>query len=343
MSGRRWREPTVTAMATSTFAVRAVSAQPPQERLVLAEHYLCAGCFRDGWALYEARREIADYPEHSLPTPAPAWRGAEPLAGRRILLWPEQGLGDMIQMLRFVPMIARRGARIILAVQPELKRLAATLPGVENVIAPGDTFTDVDYQCPLLSLPHLLRIRMATIPATVPFLRAPVGLAEAWRVRLGPKSRPRVGIVWSGNPANSLDCWRSIPAQEFAPLLALRDVEFHLLQTDIRAGDRDYLAGLTGLRMHVAALTDLAETAALAMNMDLIVTVCTVSAHLAGALALPAWVVISEHAYCLWHTGRTDSPWYPTIRLFRQNQPGGWHAVIEDVAGRLRQRLDTGG
>jgi hypothetical protein len=330
-------------MVTPTFAVRAVSTQPPQERLSLAEHYLRAGCFRDGWALYEARREIADYPEHGLPTPAPAWRGAEPLAGRSILLWPEQGLGDMIQMLRFVPMIARRDARIILAVQPELKRLAASLRGVENVIAAGDKFTDVDYQCPLLSLPHLLRIRMATIPATVPFLRAPAGLAQGWRARLGPKLRPRVGIVCSGNPANSLDRRRSIPAREFAPLLALRDVEFHLLQTDIRAGDRDYLAGLPNLRTHAAALTDLAETAALAMNMDLIITVCTVSAHLAGALALPTFVMISGDAYCLWHTGRSDSPWYPTIRLFRQSQPGEWHAVMENVVRMLRHRLPTDG
>jgi ADP-heptose:LPS heptosyltransferase len=247
----------------------------------------------------------------------------------------------MIQMLRFVPLIARRGARITLAVQPELKRLAASLPGVDSVIAAGDTFTDVDYQCPLLSLPHLLRIRMATIPATVPYLRVPAGLAEAWRARLGPKSHPRVGIVCSGNPANSLDRWRSIPAREFAPLLALRDVEFHLLQTDIRAGDRDCLAGLPNLRTHADTLTDLAETAALAMNMDLIVTVCTVAAHLAGALALPAWVMISREAYCLWHTGRTDSPWYPTIRLFRQSQPDEWHAIMENATGLLRQRLRT--
>jgi ADP-heptose:LPS heptosyltransferase len=330
-------------MVTSSFTARAVSAQPPQERLAMAEHYLRAGCFRDGWALYEARREIADYPEHTLPTPAPAWRGVEDLAGRGILLWPEQGLGDMIQMLRFVPLIARRGARVTLAVQPELKRLAASLPGVESVIAAGDTFTDVDYQCPLLSLPHLLRIRMATIPAAVPYLRVPAGLAEAWSGRLGPKSRPRVGIVCSGNPANSLDRWRSIPAREFAPLLALRGVEFHLLQTDIRAGDRDCLAGAPNLRTHADALTDLAETAALAMNMDLIVTVCTVSAHLAGALGLPAWVMISREAYCLWHTGRTDSPWYPTIRLFRQSQPDEWHTIMENAAGLLRTRLPTAG
>jgi hypothetical protein len=152
-----------------------------------------------------------------------------------------------------------------------------------------------------------------------------------------------VGIVCSGNPASSRDRWRSRPAREFAPLLALRDVEFHLLQTDIRAGDRDYLAGLPNLRTHGAALADLAETAALAMNMDLIITVCTVSAHLAGALALPAWVMISGEAYCLWHTGRSDSPWYPTIRLFRQSQLGEWHAVRENVVRMLRHRLATDG
>jgi hypothetical protein len=128
-------------------------------------------------------------------------------------------------------------------------------------------------------------------------------------------------------------------ARELAPLFALRGVEFHLLQTDIRAGDRDCLAGLSDLGTHAGALTDLAETAPLAMNMDLIVTVCTVSAHLAGALGLPAWVMISREAYCLWHTGRTDSPWYPTIRLFRQSQPDGWHTIMDSAAGLLRQRL----
>jgi hypothetical protein len=270
---------------------------------------------------------------------APAWQGVEDLAGRRILLWPEQGLGDMIQMLRFVPLVALRGAQIILAVQPELKRLATSVPGVESVIAPGDTFADVDYQCPLLSLPYLLRTRITTIPAAVPFLRAPEGLTEAWRTTLGPKSHPRVGIVCSGNPANPRDRWRSIPGREFAPMFALRDAEFHLLQTDIRTSDRDCLAGAPNLRTHAAALTDLAETAALAMNMDLIVTVCTVSAHLAGAFGLPTWVVISREAYCLWHTARSDSPWYPTIRLFRQSQCHEWQAVMEIVTAMLRHRL----
>lgn len=297
-----------------------------------AAYYLGSGLYRDGWALYEARREIADHPEHTLPVPVPSWRPDLPLAGRRLLLWHEQGLGDMIQMLRFVPLLARRGARIVLAVQPPLKRLAASLPGVTEVVAAGDTFAEVDYHCPLMSLPYLLGIRLAAVPAALPYLRIPEDRIAAWRDRLGPAPRRRIGIVCSGEASNTLDPWRSIPAAAFAPLLARRDLEFHVLHSEIRPADRDYLAGLPNVRMHEAALTDLCETGALALQMDRVISVCTAVAHLSGALALPTWLLVATRAHWLWLTRRTDSPWYPTLRLFRQQEVGDWQPVMGEVA-----------
>lgn len=266
---------------------------PPPERLQFAQSLLQAGCFRDGWALYEARREIADFPEHRLPCDAPPLRPHDPLAGRSVLLWHEQGLGDVIQMLRFVPLLARQGARVMLAVQPPLKRLAASLDGVADIVSAGDTFAAPDYQCPLLSLPHVLRIRLATLPAVVPYLQPPAACIEAWRQRLGPKRAPRIGVVWSGNPANRLDPWRSMPAAALQPLLGLRGIEWHGLQDAIRAADEPALRGHPDMHSHGDALGDLAETAALALQMDAVVSVCTAMAHLAGALGLPGWVMLS--------------------------------------------------
>ena len=324
---------------TTSFLARTLAGLPPPQRMELAERCLSAGRYREGWALYEARREIGDYPEHHLPTPAPAWHPALPLAGRRLLLWHEQGLGDTIQMLRFVPLVVRRGAHVVLAVQPPLRRLAASLPCVSSVVTDGEAFEGVDYHCPLMSLPHLLGIRLATLPAAVPYLAIPRGCVDAWRARLGPRSAPCIGIVCSGKPDNSLDAWRSLPAREFAPLLERLDLEFHVLQSEIRAADREYLAGMPNVRLHTDALTDLCETAALAMQMDCIITVCTVVAHLAGALALPTCILLSTRAHWLWLADRADSPWYPTVRLLRQRAEHDWRPVVSDAAAMMRQRF----
>lgn len=325
-----------------SYLARTLAGLPPPQRMELAERCLGAGRYREGWALYEARREIADYPEHHLPIPAPAWHPALPLAGRRLLLWHEQGLGDTIQMLRFVPLVVRRGAHVVLAVQPPLRRLAASLPCVSSVVTDGEAFEGVDYHCPLMSLPHLLGIRLATLPATVPYLGVPEACAEAWHARLGPHAAPRIGIVCSGKPDNSRDPWRSMPARDFAPLLERHDLAFHVLQSEIRAADREYLAGLPNVRLHTDGLTDLCETAALAMQMDCIVTVCTAMAHLAGALALPTCILLSTRAHWLWLSGRADSPWYPTARLFRQPAEHAWQPVAEEVAAALLRQFPVG-
>ena len=311
-------------------------ATSPLDRLNQAEEYLREGYFADGWALYEARWEIPTFPGNALPTQAPLWHGVEALDGRRILLWHEQGLGDMIQMLRFAPLVARRGGRVILAVQRELKRLAASVSGMEAVITSDDACEEVDYQCPLLSLPHMLRVRLATLPAPVPYLSVPTASIDAWHGQLGPSAKLRVGLMYRGNPANQGDQYRSIPVALLRGLLEVPNVEFHLLQDSVQPDDARFLSSWPNVRAHWSALSDLAETAALAHNMDLIITVCTSIAHLAGALALPTWVLLSNHAYCLWMVGRSDSPWYPTARLFRQSEAGGWAPLIDSIAAQLR-------
>jgi hypothetical protein len=303
---------------------RQLAALAPEERLEIGASYLRQGCFRDGWALYEARRQMATHPEHALPTDAPAWTGRQDIAGRRLLLWHEQGHGDTIAMLRFVPMVAKRGARILLAIRPALRRLAERVPGVERVVTAGEAFEDVDYHCPLMSLPHVLGIRLATLPADVPYLTLPPGLTDQWRERLGVGTRRRIGLVCSGDPRNGHDPMRRVPAKALRPLLARRDVEFHLLQTDVRAEDAACFAAASNVRSHASEMADLADAAALAANMDLVVTVCTAMAHLAGALGLRTWVMLSAEPYFLWMLNREDSPWYPTLRLFRQQKPGEW-------------------
>jgi hypothetical protein len=321
---------------SSAHSLLTRAAGSPLERLDRAEEYLRAGYFADGWALYEARRELPGFPGNNLPTGAPPWDGVEPIRGHRILLWHEQGLGDMIQMLRFAPAVARRGASVIVAIQSELKRLASSVAGVAAVITADDACEEVDYQCPLLSLPYLLRIRLAMLPASVPYLSVPGATMNGWRDRLGPRRGLRVGMAYHGNPANKGDTFRSIPAVELRELFEVPDVEFHLLHDRLDPGDERYLSSLPNLHLHCAALQDLAETAALARNMDLIITVCTSIAHLAGALALPTWLLLSTHSYCLWMSDRSDSPWYPTIRLFRQSAPGAWGPVVARTAARLR-------
>jgi ADP-heptose:LPS heptosyltransferase len=190
-----------------------------------------------------------------------------------------------------------------------------------------------------MSLPHLLGIRLATLPAAVPYLRVPPALVAAWVDRLGPRDGPRIGIVCSGSASNTRDRWRSVPARELAPLLDREDIAFHLLQTEIRAEDDAWLAGRRNVHRHAADLTDLCETAALATQMDGIVTVCSAMAHLAGALALPTSILLSVRPHWVWETDRARSPWYPTAALFRQTAEFAWAQVVAELATMLRQRF----
>lgn len=291
--------------------------------------YLRQGFHSDGWALYESRLDMDGHPAQSLPTDAPLWDGRTPFSKDGLLLWHEQGLGDTILLLRYVPWVRRMGGRIVLAVEAPLRRLAASIAAGTELICTGDVFEDVAVQLPLFSLPHRRRTRVATIPGQTPYLAAPADALTEWRSRLGPKSLPRIGLICSGSPINEQDQHRSIPLGLFAPLLRTPGVEFHFLQNHLRESDQAAHQAMPGLRLHCDAIGDLADVAALASEMDLVISVCTAGAHVAGALGVPTWIPLQRFAYHIWLTDREDSPWYPSVRLFRQTTLDEWEPVIE--------------
>ena len=265
---------------------------------------------------------------------APLWLGDAPVAGKTVLLHAEQGLGDTIQFCRYAPRVAALGARVVLEVQRPLVDLMKTLAGPAAVVARGDALPDFDLHCPLLSLPLAFGTRLDTIPAEVPYLRAPPGATD-WDARLGAK-RPRIGLVWSGNPGHKRDRDRSIPFYALLPLLDL-DATFVSLQKEVRPADAAVLKQ-TGTVIDAAdALTTFSDTAALIAALDLLITVDTSVAHLAGALGKPVWVLLPQVPDWRWLLERDDSLWYPSARLFRQNDTRAWGPVIARVRDALSE------
>jgi hypothetical protein len=291
---------------------------------------------REGWAEHEFRwRGIL--PPHGIDRPQ--WRG-EPAAGRRILLHPEQGLGDTLQFVRYAPLLAARGLSVVLEVQRPLLRLMQGMPGVEAVIAAGEKRPEVDLHCPLMSLPFACATDLESIPAATPYLSPPANLEKTWRARVPeqPGSAPGllVGLVWAGNPrpedvrTHYTDKRRSTGLAALAPLAEVAGMRWFSLQKD---GATDPAAArafdFTDLMPQVA---DFADTAALVSQLDLVIAVDTSVAHLAGALGKPVWVLSRFDGCWRWLHGRDDTPWYPSMRLYRQEQPGDWAPVVARVA-----------
>jgi hypothetical protein len=272
--------------------------------------------------------------------PQPLWLGVEDIAGKTILLHSEQGFGDAIQFCRYVPLVAARGARVILEVRPPLAALMATLAGPSAVIAKGDPLPDFDLHCPLLSLPLAMGTRLETIPAQVPYLRARPELSAAWAERLGARMRPRIGLCWSGNATNERDSQRTMRLADFLPLLDL-DATFVSLYQDIRPDDAPVLAGRPDILQFGEALKPFTETAALIGALDLVISVDTSMAHLAGALGKPFWVPLSYVPEWRWLLKREDSPWYPTARLFRQDEGRAWDGVVARMRTALGDLIPT--
>jgi Flp pilus assembly protein TadD len=265
------------------------------------------------------------------------WRGEPGIGGRHILLHAEQGLGDTIQFVRYAPMVAALGAVVVLEVQPPLKTLLTGMAGVTAVHAFDEPLPAFDLHCPLLSLPAAFRTSLADIPARIPYLAADPTRRAAWEERLGPWQKMRIGLAWSGSEAHPSDAARSIPLGRFDWLLSRPDVECHAIQRDIREADRLAMSELPGLADHSAELTDFAETAALVSLMDLVITVDTAPAHLAGALGKPAWLLLAHSPDWRWMRDRSDSPWYPTLRLFRQPKRDDWQPVLTTLNRQLDQ------
>ncbi|HKT96873.1 MAG TPA: tetratricopeptide repeat protein [Paraburkholderia sp.] len=309
---------------------------------------LALGAYEEGWRIYEARYdESACAADGKLPpVPYPKWRG-EPLEGKSLLVWPEQGYGDSLQFCRYLPLLKARGvARLGVACPPALKRLFESLEGVD-AIYPLDgkgTIPGHDYWCLMLSLPMHFGTTLDTIPSHTPYLHAPADSTREWRTRL-PAGGFKVGLVWAGNPrthdrgANAIDQRRSLPARAFLPLLRIAratDVRFVSLQKGAASQPQidDLPADLRPFDP-MNDVHDFADTAAIVECLDLVIAVDTSVAHLAGALDKPVWI-LSRHDGCWrWLRGRDDSPWYPRARLFRQTEPHNWAAVIDRVAQAL--------
>ena len=291
---------------------------------------LAAGDFARGWEEYEWRTRLRGFEKGAPRMNMPQWLGEQEISGRTILLHAEQGHGDTLQFCRYVPLVAAAGATVVLAVQPLLGSLLETLPGVSRVAAPGDRELRADFRCSLLSLPLALAGRIRTIPARVPYLTSPQAKLEVWRDRLGPRRAPRVGIAWSGNPRHKNDRNRSMPLSQLAPIARL-GLPLYCLQREMPLNDLHDFAAFANVEYFGEVLSDFTDTAALIAELDLVITVDTAVAHLAGAMGKPAWVLLPYAPDWRWMHDREDSPWYPTMRLLRQPRPGDWTAVLDRV------------
>ena len=269
----------------------------------------------------------------------PQWRGSNEIAGKTILLHAEQGFGDMVQFCRYVPRVAERGARVIFEVYEPLCALMSTLPGVAQIVSKGEPLPDFDMHCPMMSLPLALGAESATILSQTPYLRASPQAVMDWNGRLGPRHRPRIGLAWSGLPAHDNDRNRSMRLSAFLPPVAGFNATYVSLQREVRDVDAPMLQGRSDVLHFGEALKTYADTAALIANLDLVISVDTSVAHLAGALAKPVWILLPFIPDWRWLLDRDDSPWYPTARLFRQDETRGWDNVMARVQAALHDHL----
>ncbi|HEX3864438.1 MAG TPA: tetratricopeptide repeat-containing glycosyltransferase family protein [Stellaceae bacterium] len=301
----------------------------------LALLQMLMGNFEAGWAGREARwkNQPGTYPKFA----EPRWFGEANIEGKTILVCADEGLGDTIQFARYVPEIAARGARVILAVEESARALLSGLPGVAQCVRKSaEGLPAFDMHCPMSGLPLAFGTRLDSIPSARSYLpAAPDHLAQAWQTRLGPRDRLRVGLVWSGNPQHVNDHNRSIQLRSLLPLFDV-DATFVSLQKDPRPPDRALLAERSDIVDLTAHLTDFVETAALIGCLDLVITVDTSVAHLSAALGCPTWILLPYTPDYRWLLDRDDNPWYPTARLFRQTESREYGSVLARMAAELR-------
>lgn len=305
-----------------------------QARWNMALSLLMLGNYQRGWPAYEARWLTGHLNHEARSFEQPQWRG-EDIAGKTLLLWSEQGFGDSIQFCRYATLAAARGARVILATRPQLRALLGSLAGVAEVIDLDAAPAAFDWHCPLMSLPLAFATTLDSIPATTPYLKAPASLISDFKVRVKAGTRMRVGLVWSAGARpqdTSLSvegASRSLPAALLATL-DLPGIEFFSLQVDVPASESPLkLIDLS------ADLKTFADTAAMMTNLDLVITVDTAAAHLAGALGRPVWLLLSDTASWRWGRDIATCPWYPTMRVFRQGNVGDWRAPLAAVRTAL--------
>jgi tetratricopeptide (TPR) repeat protein len=318
------------AEAVAGFDRAIALRQPyPEAEAARAMALLLAGDFERGWPAYEHRQLV--------PPPAaqgrPPWRGGEPMAGKTVLVWAEQGLGDTIQFSRYAPLLAAQGARVVLQVQPPLPPLLKRLEGVD-VIGTDQTPPPFDRHVPLMSLPLAFGTRLESIPLPAALAPEPAKV-EAWSQRLGPTARKRIGLVWSGAPGHRNDRHRSLPLERLLAALP-PGFDYVSLQKEVRPADQAVLDARPEVRHFGAQLHDFADTAALVSLMDAVITVDTSLAHLAGALGKDTRLLLARIGQdWRWMTGRDDSPWYPSMRLYRQGVECSWTEPLAAAASDL--------
>lgn len=331
-------------LAVASFS-RALELSPGHSdaRFNLALLKLLRGEFREGWELYEERFAIDARRGVERSFEAPRWTGKESLEGRRILLWAERGLGDTLQFCRYAPLVRDLGATVTLQVQPRLKPLLQHQFTDVRVIGDDEPSGSFDYQCPLVSVPRAFGTELATIPARVPYLEVDGEAVARWAQRLPSEDTLRVGIAWQGNLEAERN-WargRSIPLSAFEPLAREPGVRFISLQTGPGAEQLDTV----GFKDRVISFGKSLDTeagafmdsAAIIKSLDLVICSDSAIAHLAGALGAPVWVALHATSEWRWLLDRSDSPWYPTMRLFRQRALGGWEAVVRDLCVAIRE------
>lgn len=294
---------------------------------------LLLGDLKAGFADYHSRWKTDRFQPIRRQFAQPLWLGESEVRGTTVLLHTEQGLGDTIQFARYAQVLTERGARVVLEVEPALYDLMRTLPGVDTLVRQRDPLPAFDLYCPLMSLPVGCGTTLDTVPSGVPYLRASAAKVAYWQARLGSKRRPRVGLVWSGSSTHQADHLRSV---ELARLLAALPAAYDYvsLQKEVRPGDAAVLQ--TSAVAHFGEeLLSMDDTAALCACMDLVISVDTSVAHLAGALGLPVWVLLPHMPDWRWLLARSDSPWYPSARLYRQQRAGDWSAPLAQVSADL--------
>jgi tetratricopeptide (TPR) repeat protein len=301
----------------------------------LASALLMRGEFQQGWEEYEWRWKLKEYQPLLRNFPQPRWDGSG-FEGRTLLLHAEQGLGDVLQFIRYLPIVAQRGGKIILECQAELQRLFQAVAGMCEIVVRGRPLPPFDLHCPLLSLPRVFGTDLSNLPKTLPYLSPEPALIDAWSRTLGPADgQMRVGLAWAGSPRFKGDRTRSMNLRQLAPFAAIRGIKFYSLQK----GPAEEQAKNPPVGLELVdlgpGLKDFVDTAAAMSLMDLIITTDTSVPHLAGALGRPVWVMLQFVPDFRWLLERDDSPWYPTMRLFRQSARGDWDGVAARVAEAL--------
>jgi len=330
--------------AEALWCYRHVQTLNPNQHNALRDEAFCLllmGDFEPGWKKYEYRWLDAEAARQRHHVDRPLWSGHEVIAGKVILLHSEQGYGDTLQFCRYAALAEARGATVVLEVPRALKGLLSSLGGVSHLVAVGEPLPAIDLQCPLLSLPLAFGTVLETIPAQMPYLRAEKSRVRMWAQRLQearPSAKLKVGLAWSGNPTHNNDLSRSIVLAALAPLYSM-DATFVSLLPQARERDVSTLAQSRILNFGTD-LQDFSDTAALVENLDLVISVDTSAVHLAGALGKPVWVLLARVPDWRWLLDREDSPWYPCARLFRQDKPGDWPAVIERVTQELARWIE---